>query len=345
MKKVLFATTALVATAGMAAADVSFGGYGRFGLYYQENDTDADTSRIEQRFRLTITGTTETDNGIKFEGRIRLQTDEDSDGAVGAAKTSAAGFAATFGGFRLDVGDVSNVLDSGDVVDYFGYGVGLTSFLEQANTFSNTAVGFGVQAQNPNSKAQTIKFNYVYGDFTFAASYTDDATTNSIAIGDGIMTDSLGNIYPEGVLYWPESENLHSWQIGAGYTFGNYSVGAVYGSTESNGVPGEGSNDEWIINFAGDVGALGFSVIVGDSDFQDGTAYGFSVKYDVGAATEVRFVYTESGDDDASLAPDEKSDSYGIGFRHSLGGGVSLQGGYGRDRGTDKADLGVIFNF
>ena len=34
MKKVLFATTALVATAGVAAADVTFGGYGRFGIVY-----------------------------------------------------------------------------------------------------------------------------------------------------------------------------------------------------------------------------------------------------------------------------------------------------------------------
>ena len=36
MKKVLFATTALVATAGVAAADVTFGGYGRFGAIYTE---------------------------------------------------------------------------------------------------------------------------------------------------------------------------------------------------------------------------------------------------------------------------------------------------------------------
>ena len=37
MKKVLFATTALVATAGVAAADVTFGGYGRFGVIYVED--------------------------------------------------------------------------------------------------------------------------------------------------------------------------------------------------------------------------------------------------------------------------------------------------------------------
>ena len=36
MKNILFATTALVATAGVAAADVTFGGYGRFGMDYNQ---------------------------------------------------------------------------------------------------------------------------------------------------------------------------------------------------------------------------------------------------------------------------------------------------------------------
>jgi len=37
MKKVLFATTALVATASVAAADVTFSGYGRFGILYSSS--------------------------------------------------------------------------------------------------------------------------------------------------------------------------------------------------------------------------------------------------------------------------------------------------------------------
>lgn len=44
MKKILFASTALVATAGVAAADVSFGGYGRFGVGYVEDRTVGGTS-------------------------------------------------------------------------------------------------------------------------------------------------------------------------------------------------------------------------------------------------------------------------------------------------------------
>lgn len=323
MKKVLFATTALVATAGMAAAEVTLGGYGRFGLYFQENAAGVDETRIEQRFRLTITGQTVSDNGLEFEGRIRFQTDEAQGGAASVAKSSGAGFAVSTGGFRLDVGDVSNVVDSGDVVDYFGYGVGLTSFAEQSNGFNNTAVGFGAKSSDFNTIAPTVKLRYTVGDFTVSASVTDDAVTQSVS-NAGVTTAGGGN---------------GSYQIGASYAFGNYAVGAVYGSTENTG-PGGTDNDEWLIGFTGEVGALAFAVIVGDTDNNVDTSYGFSVKYDIGAATEIRFVYS-NGDDNAAGDDDE----FAIGFRHSLGGGVSLQGGIGDDQGTTKADLGVIFNF
>jgi len=327
MKKVLFATTALIATTGMAAAEVTFGGYGRFGLFYQENAAGTNETRIEQRFRLTITGQTVSDNGLEFEGRIRFQTDENGAGASSVAKSSAAGFAVSSGGFRLDVGHVSNVIDSGDVVNYFGYGVGLTSFMEQSNNFGNTATGFGTSGTDFDTVAPTVKLRYSVGDFTVSASVTDDAVTQSVAVtGTAPAVAGGGN---------------SSYQIGASYSFGNYSVGAVFGSTETGGGTGP-DNDEWIIGFNGEVGALAFAVIVGDSDAQDlagnSTSFGFSVKYDIGAVTDIRFVYT----DDGSTGD---SDAYGIGFQHGLGGGVTLAGGIGDNQGTTVADLGVIFNF
>ena len=316
MKKILFATSALVATAGMAAADVTFGGYGRFGLFYNEGFENNDT-RLEQRFRLTITGTTETDAGVKFEGRIRFQTDDGLDGSSNVAQRSAAGFAVTSGGFRLDVGHVSDVLDSGDVVDYYGYGVGLTSFAEQSSAFLLPASGFGTSADDARIDP-TIKIRYIYGDFTAAASYTDDSTT--FASGDS-----------------------EEWQVGVGYNFGNYSVGGVYGNTDVGD-----DNDFWAVTFAGELGAFGFSLLVADSDFQDDISYGASVKYDVGAATELRAVYSDNGMDDFTLAGvdiDQKA-TYAIGARHSLGGGVTLAGGVGKNVfGDVVGDLGVIFNF
>ena len=82
MKKVLFATTALVATAGVAAADVTFGGYGRFGVMYSSaagpngiaqtfgDDGTGDSSLdITSRFRLQIDATAESDAGVTFGAR------------------------------------------------------------------------------------------------------------------------------------------------------------------------------------------------------------------------------------------------------------------------------------
>ena len=84
-------------------------------------------------------------------------------------------------------------------------------------------------------------------------------------------------------------------------------------------------------------------MIVGDSDAQEDISYGVFVTYDISAATDIRFVYSDGGDDVAG-ATDEST--IAIGFRHSLGGGVSLRGGIGQQEDGDMAaDLGVNFDF
>ncbi|KIC49926.1 porin [Tateyamaria sp. ANG-S1] len=328
MKKVLFATTALIATTGMAAAEVTFGGFGRFGFFYDEGNDSATTDelRIEQRFRLTATGTATSDNGLEFEGRIRFQTDDQSSGASNVANNSAAGFAVSTGGFRLDVGHVSDVIDSGDVVDYYGFGVGLTAFAEQSSAFNGVpASGFGT---GTDEVAPTVKLRYTAGDFTVAASITDDSAAVATEASTGIAVG--------------DTVNRSEYQIGFGYNFGNYSAGIAFGNEESdvNGVTAPATdNDFWVISFGGEIGAFAFSILVGDSDSNDETMYGLSAKYDIGAATEIRFAFSDSG-------LDNEDEVVAIGFRHSLGGGVSLRGGIGENTsGNTVADLGVVFNF
>ncbi|MEL7091826.1 MAG: porin [Pseudomonadota bacterium] len=338
MKKVLFASTALLATAGMAAAEVTLGGFGRFGLLYvEDNDLTIgnDNVRVEQRFRLTVTGTTESDSGVKFEGRIRFQTDDNANGNSGIANRSSAGFAVTAGGFRLDVGNVSDVLDSGDVVNYYGYGVGLTSFAEQSSGFGLPASGFGTAADDSQTMP-TIKLRYQAGDFTVSASVTDGNMNAATTQGTLVTAGGTSTDYEE-------------YQIGVGYTFGDYSVGAVVGSSETTvttyavggaATTATADNDFWAISFGGEIGAFGFSILVGDDDTAGrDTRFGASVKYDISDATEIRFAFSDSGID----ANDEV---VAIGFRHSLGGGVSLRGGIGQNTaGNTIADLGVNFDF
>ena len=288
MKKILIATTALVATASVAAAEVSFGGLGRFGLFYDDS-ADRET-RIEQRFRLTITGSTETDAGVKFEGRIRFQSDDQSDGASTLANRSAAGFAVTAGGFRLDIGSVSDVIDSGDVLNYYGYGVGLTSFVEQVNGFGLPQNGFGTK-DDDTTVAPVIKLRYTAGDLTVAASFNDD-------------------------LNGAESEE---WQIGAGYSFGDSAVGAAYGEEDDEAF--------WAIGADGSFGDFSFAVIVADNDADDNDVrFGVSGEYAISSATKIRFVAADNGaDDDSETYGVGIRHSLGGGV--TLAGGVGETGG------------------
>ena len=93
MKKVLFATTALVATASVAAADVTLSGGGRFGLVYNSQSTDGVKNtnskvRMERRMTINIDGSGSTDGGLEFGGRMRLRSDEGEAGSAVASSTA-----------------------------------------------------------------------------------------------------------------------------------------------------------------------------------------------------------------------------------------------------------------
>lgn len=334
MKKILIASTALVATAGMAAAELNLSGSARFGLTYLEDRVDgagrdAETL-LEQRFRFQVQGVAESDNGLKFEARIRAEAGEAVDNSINGGGFGAAGFAVSTGGFRLDVGNVSDVIDSGDVVNYYGYGIGFTAFLEHNenvfNNFDNTGIPAGGFSSGDQNKP-TIKLRYTAGDFTVSASYSnDESVTDATTFND-----------------------VEEYQIGVGYSFGNYSVGALYGNVDGTvttaGVGADIDNDFWAVSFDGSLNNFDFSILVSDSDGQDDVNYGLSVNYALSDATDIRFVIAGGGGN-----PDGSDDgddtSYGIGFRHSLGGGVTLAGGVGQNSfGNTAADLGVSFSF
>ena len=311
MKKILFASSALMlVSAGVAAAqEVTFGGYGRFGLVYDEGNSDSATAketRLEQRFRLNIGANTTTDSGVKFEGRFQLEANDESTGGATGRGPGAAGFAVSYEGLRVDIGHVSDVFDSGDVINIFGHGIGLTDLVETNNAFGGNGIdeqGFGEGDIDQN----IVKVRYTVADFTVAASYTED-------------NDLTGD--------------TSYYQIGAAYSFGDHKIGAAYGDRDNLA-----EESYWAVNAEGEFGALGYNILVGDSDAIDDVVVGVSFSYDVSSATELRVASSFGGDD-------TNEDAYGIGFRHKLGGGVSLRGGAGQNiDGDTVADLGVRFDF
>ena len=104
MKKVLFATTALIATAGVASADIGISGDGRMGVVNTEATGNSDNeTQFNSRIRITFTASGTTDAGIEFGGSVRA----DNAGATNEAGATAG----TNGGVN---GQAGSVYVSGD---------------------------------------------------------------------------------------------------------------------------------------------------------------------------------------------------------------------------------------
>jgi outer membrane protein OmpU len=305
MKKVLFATTALVATAGVAAADVSFGGYGRFGIGFTEGRTQGgvlDETFVTSRVRLTVDGTTESDNGLSFGVRLRLQQNAgEVNQVVKASGFNAARFHVSAGGLEVGVGNIFGAMDSlpgvyGGSIGLTGLGWGnvVTNFL--AHSYSSSGVG-----QSPEG----VEVIYSAGNFTLHVSHGDTA-------GQMARTEIGGSF------------NFNDWTIGAGFA----DVGAADIGTKA------------VLTIGGSLGAanVGLAFAQNSALGVDTNAITLSGSFEVGAATTV---HAYVADDEAAL----NTTAYGIGVVHNLGGGASIRGGVVDLHGNTRADLGVLFNF
>ncbi|MCA0929543.1 porin [Ruegeria profundi] len=340
MKKILIASAALMATANVAAAEsgVKFGGYARFGLGYVEDRTgtvenfntvggvitstdtatvDTDNTALISRFRLSIDGYTETDSGVRFEARVRLQADDTpSTGEQQKAGLNGARFSVIYGGLRVDAGNVAGSFDNLD--DYFGTEIGLEDFLGQ---YSGVNYSF-LEYTSTGSGANAVFVKYSVGDLSVYGSYDQ----NTIAVNGG-------------------KDSADRWDVGASYTFNDIiTASLLYGETD---LATGGDESLALFTLGVDMGDFYGTLFLADDDVEnddeDGTAYGFSVAYNVGAATTLELAYGDgSADDDQRFI--------GAGAIYDLGGGASLRGGVGEIKDGDedgiiRADLGVRFNF
>lgn len=336
MKKVLFASTALIATASVAAAEVKFSGYGRFGIGYLEDRTGAvtnftasgtttgtatvatDETILVSRFRLNIDGIAETDGGVRFEARVRLQADEDDgNGEADSAGLNGARFSVIYGGLRVDAGNVAGAFDN--LANYFGNEPGLEEFIGQ---YSGVDYEF-LEYSSTGSGANAVFFQYAVGDFAFGASY-DQATFGLNGVAD----------------------SADRWDISFTYSFNNFTAAVAYGETSAIG-NAVAKQSLAVLTLGAEFGDFSGTIFVADDDVADdllnGTAYGLSAAYNVGAATTLTFAY---GDGSA----DNDTQQYGIGAIYDLGGGASLRGGIGQTKVGDgdgrlRADFGAQFNF
>ncbi|MEP2029603.1 MAG: porin [Paracoccaceae bacterium] len=317
MKKVLFATTALVATAGMAAAEVTWGGYGRFGLQYEEDrstDPNISDTNIESRLRLQMDASAETDGGVVFGARFRAEANENADGTANGADFNGARFSAGYEGFQMQVGNISDAID--DLPNFYGYEPGLIGKVGQYGNYAGPNNGYTSTGTGDNG----VRFQYNVADFQILGAYDQD--NDGAFVGTGVTATGSDT----------ENYSLH-----VAYTFSDWTVALGYANSKDDG---GGKLKGTVLTVGGTLGIvdLAFFLAQDDSIPGDNTSYGMSGAVDVGAATQIQ----------VSLADGDVGDfNWGLGVVHDLGGGVAIKGMIGQEASAQNAvaDLGVQFNF
>ncbi len=330
MKKILFATTALVATAGVAAADVSFGGYARFGVDY--NDARAtEEVRLTSRFRLIVTASAESDNGLSFGAQIRYQADANEDTykittistitngtgstvalGVGAAGFNTPRFWVSTGGLTVSVGHVMGAFEN--MPGMYAGSVGLTG------------LGYGNRVDNFGSDNYTSGAS---GRFGFDVVYTAGAFGVHLThtFNDQYLAASNSGFSRTGLV--------------ASYAMGDYTF--ALGLQDSD----VATDADWALTAAGTFGAFDLTLQVADNGTND-TKYGVSGNYNMSAATSIQG-YINVDTRAAFDVPGGEDMNMGLGFVHNMGGGTSLRGGVaslaGAAGNTVRADLGLLFSF
>jgi outer membrane protein OmpU len=307
MKKLLLASTALVATAGIAAADVTLSGGARFGII----DTGTETV-ITNRFTINIDGNTTIDSGAELFARVRIrggnEAGEDAriaaavaDGpdATSASAVSAPRVGMTSGGMTLAVGNINGALES--TPGLYSGAVGLTGLGWGNLPVNNSAAGswFWDSFSSGGGGANGVEVIYSAGDMGIHVSHSEvsDQTSAHISYAFGDWTAALAML--------DDGDGPEATLITLGGSLGSANVGLKYADVD-DGADSSDSTTVW-------------------------------ASFDVASGTTVTGYFT-------SIDNDATDDSYGLGFTHSLGG-ATLAGGVASIDDTTRADLGVRFGF
>ena len=309
MKKLLIATTALVATAGVAAADVKLSGYGRFGLDYNGGAAvGTSKTQVNMRMRVNIDGSMTTDSGVTFGGRIRMQSSTNAN----ATTLNAAMLYATYAGMRMEVGNTNNAFDTPKLMYNSEIGYLDRSFGDPIRVGAAYSSGVGV------ANAMGVFASYNFGAGTVRFSWkTPDQTVTTLPVG---TDDEV--------------------QISVDYNFGQITVAAAY--SDNTGFAGNAKDyyigAEYAVNSDINVGLLHFRAKTGAVTQNRTTLYG---NYAMGAITYKGYIAR----DNSFTAPGQSKTAFGLGLDYDLGG-ARLSADVHRSYTKDTvAGLGVRFDF
>ncbi|QQA43081.1 porin [Pelagovum pacificum] len=381
MKRILLASSALVAFAGAAAAEVTFTGSATLGY----NDTDAVLPGDDPSTAPAIeTGfdTIDDDNvGYYWDVNIGVMLSQELDNGLTAAVE-----------FNFDAvdGDLGSDLEAADYVlsltsESGGMYFGKTDFAAQTYW-----MGVGDMEYDGFSEADgetVLRSEVIFGSVTFGTSYiiNDDVSADLNFRADSDADGDFGN---DEDAFARNGDEVVQLSLGATAEFGQFSVGMAYQEAIDNGnlstrLLNEDTNDDGLINGAdseviyndnGDISADEIFGIYGMTSFAgadvslafaqnntvDENSLGFGVSYPIGPVV-AGFAYVSNSDvantyelsvgysTDVVTADFSYSDNedgtdqeYSLDGRYNVGSGLAILAGlHGGEDNTNELDYYV----
>jgi outer membrane protein OmpU len=308
MKNLLLASTALVATAGFAAAEVSISGSAELGIFQNENGSgdgstgDLSKVRVFSDIDVTFSMSGETDGGLAFGASIDLDEAFDdgfNDGDVNDPARQPDSFIfLSYAGATLTVGDTDSAFDA---------------------RLTEVAIGGAINDDHtvhPGYNGNSA-FDEAYGGQEIRLDYAFDAFTGSLSVSPDRNATDFDMSWSLGVSYNMDLAGLNL-GLGLGYQqvdeaafLYDQRIGLSAATKFDNGL-------QAIVNY---------TLWTDDSDngADDGHHYAIGLGYTMNALT-IGVNYGEYDVDD-DFASD--SNGFGITANYDLGGGLEAQFGYG----------------
>jgi outer membrane protein OmpU len=256
MKKLLIASTALVATAGMASADITISGSANAGIHSGLDTAGASTAVVADGIysnagvAFALSGA--TDNGISFSASVDVMAgnkvdqgdfeyDGDDDGAMDLGAVAMTG---TFGTLTFDNGGIENL-----------YSDGLSNAdVSYSTTVGAVALTVAHDTDAASTGANSVSAGYTASGMAFtltasevAAGGTSTKLAVSYALNDTVSltgktdqaagAESVQTIGAKttlnGVSVSVESANNSTWDVDLGYSAGGFAL--TYGVDETDG--------------------------------------------------------------------------------------------------------------
>lgn len=270
MKKILFASTALVATAGVASAEISFGGSANFGIA----DMGAGVI-LKNEIDFDVKGSGETDGGLKFGASVDLDASYNNGVTTSGSVTDPEVYIEV-GGLKLTVGGVDAANDNEGLADVGFDGLGVDDVAEvsgngSADVLVNYSFGdIAVAASTDSSGSDwALGVSGSFGDVSFAAGFGEVSGTNEQNLHLGY---SMGAV-AFGVQY-SDSGAATGYGFDVKYTQGDLTVTGVYAKNDTTGVDAYGVGASYSLG-GGAAIAGGIAEVGGTSVYDLGMTFSF----------------------------------------------------------------------